>query len=110
MAKLATYPKWKIQKIDEFSGYFSGLWAFLENIDSHQTETYTPPQEDIGYQKQLPDRQENSRLEKECGKKLLDGLVKIMRDEDEKHPKQSISLLHKKLREEYPQFAHNLTC
>lgn len=109
MAKLATYPKWKIQKIDEFSGYFAGVWSFLDAIDSRQTETYTPPQEEIGYKK-LPDKPDNSKLEKECGSKLLNGIVKIMCDGEPLKAKKKISELHDKLREEYPMFSGSLKC
>ena len=76
-------------------------------LDSLQPE---PAYEDLGYRRQLPDTSNQSAQEKECGAKLLKGLVEILHDEDEKHPKQAISLLHKRLREEYPQFSHNLTC
>jgi hypothetical protein len=104
------YPKWKLEKMGEYSGQLDNhVFDYLNKLDSRQTETYENPFEDIGYQRQLPDHGNISKLEKECGTKLLAGLKKIMCDADCKNPKQAISELHAKLREEYPQFSHSLT-
>ena len=108
--RLQKYPKYKLDKLTEYAGPLDNrVFSYLDNLFSEQTDTFTSPQEEIGY-KQLPDTSNLSKLEKECGIKLLKGLTAIMLDEECKEPKKAISELHAKLRAEYPQFAHSLKC
>ena len=103
------YPKWKLDMMGEYTGPLNNqVFEYLDSISSRQTETYEP-YEDLGYQRQLPDHGNVSKIEKECGAKLLAGLSKILRDPECKNPKQAISDLHAELRAEYPQFSKSLT-
>jgi hypothetical protein len=109
--RLAKYPRWKLDKLGEYTGPLSNkVFEYLDGIFSRQTETYESPREEQGYKKQLPDHKDYSKLERECGKKLLHGISEILQDENIQHRdhKQKISELNARLREEYPMFSANL--
>jgi hypothetical protein len=104
-----TYPKWKLSKLGEYTGNLSNkVFEYLDAI-SRPEETYYP-QEEIGY-KQLPDSDNYTKQEKECGAKLFKGISEIMANPDiGKTAKQRISELHAQLRAEYPKFERFLKC
>lgn len=111
MARLTKYPKWKLDKLGDYVGPLTNkVFEYLDQLNSRQTETYESPREEVGYTKQLPDHKNYSKLEKECGAKLLHGLSVIILDPDilPGQHKKAISELNARLREEYPMFASNL--
>lgn len=99
LAKLATYPQWKIlEGANNFSGFYKDFFKFLDSVQP-EPEKYKPPQ--IEYK---------NNAEHECGVKLLRGIKEILMDENIQpgEHKKEISELNARLRGEYPQFANNL--
>jgi hypothetical protein len=98
--ELSTYPRWKILKLDEFTGHFSELWGWLDNLQIPPVDNYDKPQEEIGYSKQLEDH--NGQLTtRDMMKDALKGLVAILGNEIPDKKKQ-IDGYNRTLQEKYP--------
>lgn len=109
MEKLRRYPKWKMLKIfDDYIGPLNHrVFEFLEVLELPPVD-YDSAREDQGYTKQLPDLNNFTKLERECGAKLFNGLARIMATAEPGMAEQKINELHAELREEYPRFAESL--
>lgn len=97
--QLAAYPHWKLLKLDEFTGAFSGVFAYLDALQS-PPETYKPPR--------LPDNSNRAQQERIVGAELFSGIRKIFTDENIHDKKKAIAALHVSLRTKYPKFAGSL--
>jgi hypothetical protein len=93
--RLSKYPKWKLDKLGEYSGKLNGVFDYLDRINRVE-DNYVKP------------KFEPSNEVKECGAKLFKGLSEILDNEEIENKKSAIVDLHEKLKKEYPKFSNFL--
>jgi hypothetical protein len=93
--RLSKYPKWKLDKLGEYSGKLNGVFDYLDKINRVE-DNYVKP------------KFEPSNEVKECGAKLFKGIKEIVWNDEIENKKAAILDLHEKLKKEYPKYAQFL--
>jgi hypothetical protein len=89
--RLSKYPKWKLDKLGEYSGKLNGVFDYLDKInrvEDHYVKPKFQPSNEV----------------MECGGKLFRGISQIINDDSIINKQLARKELHEKLQNEYPKF------
>ena len=93
--RLLKYPKWKLDKLGDYSGRLEGIFDYLDRITRVEDHFIKPKYEPSG-------------VVRECGCKLFKGVSLILNDDSIIDKQAARKELHEKLQAEYPQFSRFL--